>query len=165
MKRRGENTRPAQRRVNLRFSLAKLEDLLEVNFQSGAQMVTLTYREGSRKPSRDLAELQLKDWLHAVRSKSGQQLHYIRSTERESARKHPVHRVVLAPPVPSTSVLTALWEYGAVTAQPVEKGGQKAIAALLMGLALQAGRVLIPGSRVWSPSRGLIRSRKDAENE
>lgn len=161
MKRRGENTRTAQRRVNLRFSLAKLEDLLEINFQSGAQLVTLTYREGSRKPSRDLAELQLRDWLHAVRRKSGQQLHYIRSTERESARKHPVHRVVLAPPVPTTAVLAALWEYGAVA----EKGGQKAIAALLMGPALQAGRVLIPGSRVWSPSRGLIRSRKDAENE
>ena len=157
----GERTNIYQKRINLKNSRARLEALLAANFRDGAQLVTLTYGEGTHIPSRDLAELQLTEWLRAVRCRTGQKLRYIRATERETADSYTVHRVVLAHSAPSAAVLAALWECGPVTVKPMSEDGQEALAALLMAPALHAGRVPVPCCRTWSPSKGLIRPEKE----
>ncbi|MGE4276319.1 MAG: hypothetical protein AB7E30_03965 [Lawsonibacter sp.] len=157
---RGKETRAGRRQLNLRASRAKLEGLLGANFRDGAQLVTLSYSSGPVPPRR-LAELQLLGWLRCVRDKQGQRLPYIRATEREkSVGGYPVHRVVLGLSGAPGAVLGELWDYGLVTVEQVQPDGMAALSALLMGQALEAGRVPVPCGRVWSPSAGLIRPEK-----
>lgn len=156
----GENTTPAQRRTNLRNSKARLMGLLSANFQDGAQLVTLTYGENVQTPSRELAELQVQDCLRVLRGKSGQRLRYIRATEREKPESYPVHRVVLPQSQATVDALVDLWEYGPVIVEPVQNDGLETLAALLMAQVLNDGRQVVPCSKVWSASKGLIRTGK-----
>ena len=113
MGQRGNNISPARRKLNLKNSRDKLEGLLAANFREGAQLVTLTYGEGARTPSRKLADLQVRDWLRAVRDKRGPQLRYIRATGWENnGRGCPVHRIVMAFQGASVASLADLWEHG-----------------------------------------------------
>ena len=164
MGQRGTNTPPVQRRANLRNSREKLEGLLAANFREGAQLVTLTYGEGARAPSRKLADLQVRDWLRAVRDKQGQRLRYIRATGWENGGDGcPVHRVVVALHAASVASLAGLWEYGPVTGEAIQGEAMKALAALLMRPALEAERDPVPCGRMWSPSAGLIRPEQKGE--
>ena len=164
MGQRGTNTPPVQRRANLRNSREKLEGLLAANFREGAQLVTLTYGEGTRAPSRKLADLQVRDWLRAVRDKQGQRLRYIRATGWEDGGcGYPVHRVVVALPGASAAPLADLWEQGPVTVEAVQGKAMKALADLLMRPALEAERDPVPCGRMWSPSAGLIRPEQKGE--
>ena len=164
MGQRGTNTPPVQRRANLRNSREKLEGLLAANFREGAQLVTLTYGEGARAPSRKLADLQVRDWLRAVWDKQGQRLRYIRATGWENGgRSCPVHRIVVARHAASAASLADLWEYGPVTVEAVQGEAIEALAALLMRPALEAGQNPMPCGHMWAPSLGLIRPEQKGE--
>ena len=166
MGQRGTNTPPVQRRANLRNSREKLEGLLAANFREGAQLVTLTYGEGTKAPTRKLADLQVRDWLRAVRDKQGQRLRYIRATGWENGGDGcPVHRVVVALHAASVASLAGLWEHGPVTVEAVHGEAMKALAALLMRPALEAERDPVPCGRMWSPSAGLIRPEQKGEKK
>lgn len=162
MGRRGENTRPVQRRCNLRKSREKLEGLLAANFQGGAQLLTLTYAPETRAPSVKLAELQILNWIRKAQRVQGHKIPYIRATEwAGTGHGRHVHRVVLGLPAASAGALAPLWVYGPVTVQTVQGKELEALAGLIMAQAIQAERVLIPAHRVWSPSEGLIRPGKE----
>lgn len=162
MGRRGENTRPVQRRFNLRKSKEKLEWLLAANFQDGAQLVTLTYAPETRAPSVKLAELQLRDWLIKAKKVLGHKLSYVRATEwAADGGGYHVHRVVLGLPAAPVDALAPLWGYGHTTVQEVHGDELTALAGLIMAQAIQAERVPVPARRVWSPSEGLIRPGKE----
>ena len=164
MGRRGENTRPVQRRFNLRKSREKLEGLLTANFQDGAQLVTLTYGPETRAPSVKLAELQLLNWLRNVQRMRGHKITYIRATEwAADGHGYHVHRVVLRRSEGPVSALVPLWVYGPVTIQEVQKNDLESMAGLIMAQAMKAERVPIPARRVWSPSEGLIRPGQERE--
>lgn len=162
MGRRGENTRPVQRRCNLRNSREKLEGLLAANFQGGAQLVTLTYAPETRAPSVKLAELQILNWIRKAQRVQGHKIPYIRATEwAGTGHGRHIHRVVLGLPEASVDVLAFLWDYGPVTVQAVQENELAALAGLIMAQAIQAERVPVPARRVWSPSEGLIRPGKE----
>lgn len=161
MGKRGSNTRPAQQRLNIRNSHNKLVELLVANFQDGAQLVTLTYREDLQAPSCQLAELQLLGWLRTARDKQGPRLRYIRATDpKGTGNNFPVHRVVIALPWACAASLAARWEYGPTIIEPLQKKDLEPLAAILMRPALGAERVPVPCARTWSPSAGLIRREK-----
>lgn len=157
----GKHTDVCQQRINARNSRATLVALLNANFQDGAQLLTLTYRAGTRAPSYQLAVLQVADWIRAARRASGQPLRYIRTTTQKTARHYPVHRIVLAQPEPAVSALAALWRYGPVTSEPIQKGAPEALAAYLITPALHDGQRIMPNRRIWAASRGLIRPGKE----
>lgn len=153
----GYNTRPVQRRGNIRRSRSKLEELLAVNFKGGAQLVTLTYREQERVPSHGLAKCRVHDLLRTVRRKSGHPFPYVWATERATEQSYPVHRVVVARSGAPVAEFKALWPHGMVKVEEIPESGYKALAGLLMAQVLTPGRKAIPCGRVWSPSRGLVR--------
>ena len=157
MSQNGGRTSASQQRINLRSSQAKLKALLAANFQNGAQLITLTYYSGSRAPSHRLAVLQISDWLRAARN-SSQSLRYIRTIEQKTPRHYPVHRIVIAQSEPVGAALTALWRYGPVTSEPVQKGDLEELAARLTA---SEARNEQNGGRMWSASLGLIRPRKE----
>lgn len=160
MGQRGNNTRKAQRRVNVRHSREKLETLLTANFREGGWLITLTYDEGRKAPSRKLAELQMQAWLRSARDKKGQRMPYIRATAWEKVGLCPVQRVVVALPVGVVASLADQWKYGPVKIEPVQGDKLGALADLLMRPELDAGQTLIPCCRTWTPSKGLIRPGK-----
>lgn len=157
MSRNEGHTSASQQRINLRNSKAKLNTLLAANFQDGAQLVTLTYWAGTHAPSHRLAVLQISDWLRAAR-RSSQSLRYIRTIEQKTPRHYPVHRIVIAQSEPVDAALTALWGYGPVTSETVQKGDLEGLAARLTA---PGARNEQHGGHMWSASRGLIRPRKE----
>lgn len=162
MGRRGENTRPVQRRYNLKKSQEKLEELLAANFQGGAQLMTMTYAPETSAPSVKLAELQILNWIRKAQRVQGHKIPYIRATEwaADGCGYH-VHRVVLGLPAAPVDALAPLWGYGHTNVQEVHGDELTALAGLIMAQAIQAERVPVPARRVWSPSEGLIRPGKE----
>ena len=154
---RGTHTRPAQQRRNIRASRDKLETLLVANFQTGAVLVTLGYAEGIYMPSHALAEVQVTDWIKAVRRNVPQPLRYIRSTERNSEGEQLIHRVVLSFLPTDIPTFGQAWGYGPVTITPIQSGQQRELSALLMGATLAVGKNPVPCQRTWTTSLNLIR--------
>lgn len=157
----GDRTSAYQQRVNVRNSRAKLAALLAANFGAGAQLVTLTYAAGSPLPSSRLASLRFSDWLRTARRVSSSPLRYIRATGQDPAGLYPVHRIVLTQSEATVAALAALWPYGPVLFEPVQKDAQETLVDTLIAPALHSEQGRLPCRHAWSSSIGLIRPRKE----
>lgn len=157
----GARTNVYQQRVNARNSRAKLAALLTANFDEGAQLVTLTYKEGVPLPSCRLAALQFSDWLRVARRACSSQLRYIRSTGQDPAGLYPVHRIVLTQSEATVAALAALWQYGPVLLEPIHKDALETLVDALITPALHDVQRRVPCRHTWSSSIGLIRPRKE----
>ena len=122
MGKRGENTKPAQQRKNIRMSRERLVKLLASNFMCGAQLVTLTYDRDGYVPERKLAITDHCNWIRRVRINLGCSFPYIRATGwPEGEQSYPAHRCVLGVSAEAAARVAALWEYGETKVETVQQ--------------------------------------------
>lgn len=164
MGKRGENTKPAQQRKNIRMSRERLVKLLASNFMCGAQLVTLNYDRDGYVPERKLAITDHCNWIRRVRVNLGCSFQYIRTTGwPEGEQSYPVHRCVLGVSAEAAARVAALWEYGETKVETVQPDKMEDVAAFLMGKTLDDGRVTFPCKHTWAASRSVTGAAKHGQ--
>lgn len=152
LKRTGDKTSPAQRRINRANSLAALSRLLELNFSAGARLITLGYESAAYAPVGKYAEANIKAWVRLARAQMGGTFRYVRAM-RQTRGSNPaiVHLVVTVCPEAAVGALAASWEYGPTSVTEVNAGELSALAKWL------AENEAAPNCKTWISSRGLKR--------
>ena len=152
LKRTGDKTSPAQRRINRANSLATLSRLLELNFSTGARLITLGYTPTDCAPAGEYAETDIKAWVRSARAQMGGTFRYVRATgQGRGGDPAIVHRVVTVCPEASVESLAASWRYGPTSVAEVRAGELPTLAKWL------AASEAAPNRRTWISSRGLKR--------
>lgn len=151
LKRTGDKTSPAQRRINRANSLAVLSRLLELNFSAGARLITLGYESADYAPERECAEADIKAWVRSARAQMGGTFRYVRAANQARATPAIVHRVVTVCPKAAVGALAASWEYGPTSVTEVSAGELSALAKWL------AANEAAPNCKAWISSRNLKR--------
>ncbi len=164
MPRRGTETKPAQKRYNIKVSLGRLHQHLEDYFKGKAQLITLRYDMSRRAPCKALAEAQRDDWRKRARERMGGELVFVRASAwNETDTGHPIHRFVVALTKDEAEGLASAWVYGPTTVETVLPDKLEELAWILMGKCLEEGKVAFPGERTWVTSWSVAGEAKRKE--
>lgn len=152
LKRTGDKTNPAQRRINRVNSIATLARLLELNFPAGAQMITLAYESVDFPPAGECAEADIRTWIRLARAQMGGAFQYVRAIGQGGDNEPAiVYRIITELPSSTAWDIATIWPHGFIR---VEEIGARELPALAGWLAANAAG---PNRKTWMASRGLKR--------
>lgn len=153
LKRTGDKTNPAQRRISRANSIATLARLLELNFPVGAQMITLAYESVDCPPASECAEADIRTWIRLARAQMGGAFQYVRAIG-EGGDNEPaiVYRIITELSNSTAWDIATIWPRGFVRVEEIGAGELPTLAGWLAANA--AG----PNRKTWVSSRGLKRS-------
>lgn len=152
LKRTGDKTNPAQRRINRELSVKTLSRLLELNFPAGAQMITLAYESVDCPPAGECAEADICTWIRLARAQMGGAFQYVRAIGQGGDNEPAiVHRIITAIPSSTAWDIATIWPRGFIRVEEIGAGELPTLAGWLAANA--AG----PNRKTWMASRGLKR--------
>lgn len=153
LKRTGDKTNPAQRRINRANSIATLARLLELNFPVGAQMITLAYESVDCPPASECAEADIRTWIRLARAQMGGAFQYVRAIGQGGDNEPAiVYRIITELSNSTAWDIATIWPRGFIRVEEIGAGELPTLAGWLAANA--AG----PNRKTWVSSRGLKRS-------
>lgn len=155
----------ARRRINHRAVWQKLEQLLAANFSRSDSFSTLTYDDAHMPEGKGEAAANMRRFLRRLRAafrRQGKELKYVYVTESvadapgEAGRLH--HHLVCSGGPGARQLIQDLWRAGQVHIEPLLDGpndGYEARARYMVKERQPGTPGRRPGSRGWTPSKGL----------
>lgn len=148
----------AQKRLNLKNSVLKLELTLAANFRPGDLVILCTYDEEHLPSSRKEAELALKRFrrlLSVERAMRGQDLKAVWNIEHRHGDGRWHHHMVLNSTGDDLEVLRRCWPNGHLDARKLILDREHSYEGLARYMCKEAGDKL--GQRAWSCTRNLAK--------
>lgn len=145
---------------NDRASWFKLELLLYANFDDSDWFVTLTYDDDHLPPTWREAKKNAPRFIRSVReARRAKQLPcgYVYVHEALHGNQRPHHHIVIHAADRDRDLLDRSWQLGSVSTETIgEFGGIQKLAKYITKEPRDKGKP-VPGERMWTPSKGLIR--------
>ena len=156
MKQSGMKSRPAQRRINIKYARRKLAALLAANFQAGDLLVTLRFNTFRGKAGRSFMTHCLRWWVKEMRrdyDKAGATFRYIYALDTGHQDGSCALAVVNQAGLSSTAYS---WQYGRVTVEPLDTFKDwDALADRLMRETLAHMEKPVPNEWAYHAANGL----------